>query len=218
MNETGKERQEISRYFVAFWTNYQRVVEWPKILERIERGEKKILRLRQIRDAIQEKVERHLEDTFGPHFGDNGGDTEKPLPTVAEMLHYSWPKMKINYGGNRAKGYTEDEDCFLICMMYRHGYGAAERIRMEIRRCWQFRFDWYFKSRNAADIQRRCDTLVKVIERENEEVRKKEEEEIAKASGASGDSAVAAAAKSEEEGAGDDKPTASAEAAMASSS
>jgi len=176
INETGKQRQEISRYFVAFWTNYQRIAEWPKILERIERGEKKILRLRQIRDAIQEKVERHLEDTFGPHFCE-GGDKEKPLPSVAEMLHYSWPKMKINYGGNRVKGYQDDEDAFLVCMMYRHGYGAAERIRMEIRRCWQFRFDWYFKSRNAQEIQKRCDTLVKIIERENEEVRKKEEEE-----------------------------------------
>ena len=176
MSETGKQRQEISRYFVAFWTNYQRVAEWPKILERIERGEKKILRLRQIRDAIQEKVERHLEETFGPHFGDHGVNKDKPLPSVAEMLHYSWPKMKINYGGNRGKGYQEDEDAFLVCMMYRHGFGAAERIRMEIRRCWQFRFDWYFKSRNAQEIQKRCESLVKIIERDNEEVRKKEEE------------------------------------------
>jgi SWI/SNF-related matrix-associated actin-dependent regulator of chromatin subfamily A member 5 len=62
-------------------------------------------------------------------------------------------------------------------MMYRHGYGAAERIRMEIRRAWQFRFDWFFKSRSAQEIQKRCDTLVKIVERENEEVRKKDEEE-----------------------------------------
>lgn len=177
MNETGKERQEIQRYFVAFWTNYQRIAEWPKILEKIERGEKKIQRLRQIRDVIQDKVERHLEDTFGPHFGVDAKDDgkDKPLPSVAEMLHYSWPKMKINYGSsNRGKGYQEDEDAFLACMMYRHGYGAAERIRMEIRRAWQFRFDWYFKSRNAQEIQKRCDILVKIIERENEEIRKKE--------------------------------------------
>ena len=64
----------------------------------------------------------------------------------------------------------------LLCMMYRHGYGAAERIRMEIRRAWQFRFDWYFKSRSAQEIQKRCDTIVKIVEREIEEVRKKEKE------------------------------------------
>jgi SWI/SNF-related matrix-associated actin-dependent regulator of chromatin subfamily A member 5 len=177
MNETGKERQEIQRYYVAFWTNYTRIADWLKVLDRIERGEKKIVRLRLIRDAIQERVERHLEETFGPHF-DNPEASKTPLPTIGEMLHHSWPKLKINYGaGNRGKGYQEEEDAFLVCMMYRHGYGAAERIRMEIRRAWQFRFDWYFKSRNAQEIQKRCDFLVKIIERENEELRKKEQEE-----------------------------------------
>ena len=179
-SETGKTKDEIRRYWVAFWCNYERVTDWQKIIERIEKGEKEILRLRQIRDAIQEKVERHLEDTFGPHFGDGArSDDGKQLPSVGDMLHYSWPRMRINYGsGSRGnKGYTEDEDAFLVCMMYRHGYGAAERIRMEIRRAWQFRFDWYFKSRSAQDIQRRCEVLVKIIERENEELRKKEEEE-----------------------------------------
>jgi SWI/SNF-related matrix-associated actin-dependent regulator of chromatin subfamily A member 5 len=181
MNETGKTLQEIQRYFVAFWSNYQRINDWSKILEKIERGEKKILRLRQIRDAIQEKVERHLEDTFGSFYEE---DSNGKIPSVAELLHYSWPKMKINYGSTgRGRGYQEEEDAFLVCMMYRHGYGAAERIRMEIRRAWQFRFDWFFKSRAAQEIQKRCDLLVRVVERENEELRKKEEEETRKKNG-----------------------------------
>jgi len=176
INETDKDLQDIHRYFVAFMTNYRRINDWEKILDRIERGEKKILRLRQIRDAIQEKIERHLEETFGDYYSENK-DVE--IPPVAELLHYSWPRMKLSYGGSgtRGKGYQDEEDAFLICMMYRHGYGAAERIRMEIRRAWQFRFDWYFKSRSAEDIQKRCDLLVKAVERENEEVRKKEEED-----------------------------------------
>lgn len=175
-NETGKDRAEIQRYFVAFFTHYTRIQDWPKILERIERGEKKILRLRQIRDAIQEKVERHLEETFGDFYVEQknqNGSVE--LPPVAELISHTWPKMKINYGpGARARGYQEEEDAFLICMMYKHGYGAAERIRMEIRRAWQFRFDWYFKSRSSQEIQKRCDALIRVIERENEEMREKE--------------------------------------------
>jgi len=178
VNETGKDLKEIQRYFVAFWTNYRRVVDWKKVIEKIERGERKILRLRQIRDAIQEKVERHLEDTFGSQFQTK----EHAVPSANELLEYSWPKMSINYGaGTRGRAYQEEEDAFLICMMHRHGYGAAERIRLEIRRAWQFRFDWYFKSRSAQEIQKRCDTVVKIIEKENEEIRKKEsEEEVAK--------------------------------------
>jgi SWI/SNF-related matrix-associated actin-dependent regulator of chromatin subfamily A member 5 len=185
-NECGKDAQDVKRYFVAFWTNYRRIHDWQKVVDRIEKGERKILRLRQIRDAIQEKVERHLEETFGPYYLDvkEGKERVEKLPSATELLHYSWPNMKINYGtGNRGRSYQEEEDAFLICMMHRHGYGAAERIRIEIRRAWQFRFDWYFKSRNAQEIQKRCDLLVKVVERENEEVRRKEQEEARKQAG-----------------------------------
>lgn len=35
---------------------------------------------------------------------------------------------------------------------------------------WQFRFDWFFKSRNAAELQRRGDTLIRLVEKENEEL------------------------------------------------
>jgi len=178
-SETEKDMNDVQRYFIAFWSHYERIADSAKIIERIERGEKKILRLRQIRDAIHEKVERHLEEIYGPKFADYPANS---LPTVEEMLQYSWSAMKINYAGSsvKGKGYREEEDAFLVCMMYRHGFGAAERIRMEIRRAWQFRFNWFFKSRNAFDIQRRCETLVKIVEKDNEEAKKKETEEATK--------------------------------------
>lgn len=186
-NECSKDENEIKRYFVSFWLYYRRIDDWKKILDRIERGEKKIHRLRQIHDEIHERVERHLEGTFGPIYMDRveeigKADTDSKklgpkLPTPAELLNQCWPSIRINYAaGTKNRSYTEEEDAFLLCMMHRHGYGAAERIRMEIRRAWQFRFDWFFKSRNAQEIQKRCDILVKIIERENEELRKKEEE------------------------------------------
>lgn len=179
INETGKDMKEIQRYFVAFWTNYRRLQDWKKITDKIERGERKILRLRQIRDVIQEKVERHLEDVFGPQFAEA---KDGAVPSANELLEFSWPKMKISYGaGSRGRAYQEEEDAFLVCMMHRHGYGAAERIRMEIRRAWQFRFDWYFKSRSAQEIQKRCDAIVKFVEKENEEFKKIEEAERQKA-------------------------------------
>jgi SWI/SNF-related matrix-associated actin-dependent regulator of chromatin subfamily A member 5 len=95
VDETGKDPKEISRYFVAFWTNYRRIQDWKKIIEKIERGERKILRLRQIRDAIQEKIERHLEDTFGSEFA---GIKDAKVPDANELLEYTWSKMKISYG------------------------------------------------------------------------------------------------------------------------
>lgn len=197
-HECGKDEAEVKRYFIAFWTNYRRIGDWKKVIERIERGERKILRLRQIRDSIQDKVERHLISCFGSLPGEEeleedvnvnaNVDADNPKPkkwpegtTIDDLMNNSWHTMTFNYGpGYKGRAYTEEEDAFLLCMMHRHGYGAAERIRMEIRRAWQFRFDWFFKSRNGAEIQRRCDMVIKVIERENEEILKKEEEDAAR--------------------------------------
>lgn len=175
MNETGKERSEVARYFIAFWSNYESIEDGAKIVERIERGEKKLVRFRLSRDAIQEKVERHLEETFVPLYTSANA---QQLPSLTEMLDCSWQTMKIQYpNGARGKGYQDEEDAFLVCMMYRHGVGASERIRMEIRRAWQFRFNWWFKSRSTPDIQKRCEFLVRAIEKEIEDRHKLEDDE-----------------------------------------
>jgi len=189
-HECAKDEADVKRYFVAFWTGYKRIADWKKILERIERGEKKIIRMKQIREAIREKVDDCLRNLHGPLPWENddqnaidqsnaGVSQKLPQDTKAnDLLDNAWQRMKINYApGAKSRIYTEEEDAFLICMMYRHGYAGAARIRMEIRRAWQFRFDWYFKSRSVQEIQKRCDSLIKVIEREQEEIRRKEHEE-----------------------------------------
>lgn len=118
------------------------------MIEKIEKGEKKILRLRQIRDAIGEKIERHIDERYGNLVLRNTQEGI-PMPSSSELLDNCWKTIKLNYvAGTKNRAYTEEEDAFLLCMMHRHGFGANERIRLEIRRAWQFRFDWYFKSRS----------------------------------------------------------------------
>jgi len=53
-----------------------------------------------------------------------------------------------------------------VCTMHRLGYGSWDDMKAEIRLSWRFRFDWFLKSRTAAELQRRCDTLVRAIEKE----------------------------------------------------
>ena len=94
--------------------------------------------------------------------------------------------LTINYGGVggggvRGKIWSEEEDAYLVCMMHRHGYGQWERIRQEVRRAWQFKFDWFFKSRNATELQRRGDVLLRCIEKENEDLERKLRERARKA-------------------------------------
>jgi SWI/SNF-related matrix-associated actin-dependent regulator of chromatin subfamily A member 5 len=62
--------------------------------------------------------------------------------------------------------YLEDEDQFLVCMTHELGYGEWDALKDEVRRAWQFRFDWFIKSRSAAELGRRVDVLIRIIEKE----------------------------------------------------
>jgi SWI/SNF-related matrix-associated actin-dependent regulator of chromatin subfamily A member 5 len=46
------------------------------------------------------------------------------------------------------------------------GYGNWDEVKREIRKSWRFRFDWFFKSRTPSELQRRTDTLIRLIEKE----------------------------------------------------
>eukprot|EP00975_Prorocentrum_lima_P028721 6032812-Prorocentrum_lima.AAC.1 len=50
--ETGKTEEDIARYYTTFWTRYEELPEHPKILERIEKGERRIARLKEIKHAL----------------------------------------------------------------------------------------------------------------------------------------------------------------------
>ncbi|KDR65685.1 hypothetical protein GALMADRAFT_148502 [Galerina marginata CBS 339.88] len=49
-----------------------------------------------------------------------------------------------------------------------HADDVHERIKKDIAEFPVFRFDWFFKSRSPQELQRRCDTLLAMIEKEKE--------------------------------------------------
>lgn len=51
-------------------------------------------------------------------------------------------------------------------MIEKLGYGKWEELKVEIRKAWQFRFDWYLKSRTPQELQKRVESLVRLIEKE----------------------------------------------------
>lgn len=142
--ETGKTVEEVSRYHAVFWKRFNELADADRLIERIKRGEMRLKRAQEIRDALAAKVSRH----------------DKP-----------WQCLPLQYGASRGKVWTEEEDAFLINMMHQYGYGNWERIRIEIRNAWQFNFDWFFKSRSAAELSRRADLLIRLVEKENEELK-----------------------------------------------
>ncbi|XP_051517055.1 SWI/SNF-related matrix-associated actin-dependent regulator of chromatin subfamily A member 5-like isoform X2 [Myxocyprinus asiaticus] len=75
---------------------------------------------------------------------------------------------------------VKEEDRFLICMLHKMGFDKEyvyEELRQCVRNAPQFRFDWFIKSRTAMELQRRCNTLISLIEKENMEIEEKERAE-----------------------------------------
>jgi len=61
-----------------------------------------------------------------------------------------------------------------ICMIHKLGYGNWDELKAAFRTSSVFRFDWFVKSRTSQELARRCDTLIRLIEKENQEFDERE--------------------------------------------
>lgn len=148
----GKTAEEVVEYANVFWERYHELTDCDKILAQVEKGEQRIQRKQDIKRALDAKISRYRAP---------------------------FHQLRIQYGTNKGKNYTEEEDRFLICMLHQLGFDrdmVYEELKAAIRRAPQFRFDWFIKSRTASELQRRCNTLITLIERENQELEEKEKQ------------------------------------------
>lgn len=149
----GKTPEEVMEYSAVFWDRCHELQDIDRIMAQIERGEAKIQRRASIKKALD-----------------------------AKMARYRAPfhQLRMAYGTNKGKNYIEEEDRFLVCMLHKLGFdkeNVYEELRAAVRAAPQFRFDWFIKSRTAMELQRRCNTLITLIERENQELEEKERAE-----------------------------------------
>ncbi|KAJ8447715.1 LOW QUALITY PROTEIN: hypothetical protein Cgig2_031769 [Carnegiea gigantea] len=123
------------------------VLDYDRIIKNIERGEARITRKDEIMKAIGKKLDRYKNP---------------------------WLELKIQYGQNKGKLYNEECDRFMICMIHKLGYGNWDELKAAFRTSPLFRFDWFVKSRTTQELARRCDTLIRLVERENQEYDERE--------------------------------------------
>ena len=101
-------------------------------------------------------------------------------------VKYPMQELELNYPTTKGKVYSEEEDRYLLCRLNYYGMTADdvyERIKKDITEFPVFRFDWFFKSRSPQELQRRCNTLLGMIEKEAEV---KQQEEVKAKGGARG--------------------------------
>ncbi|TYI38841.1 hypothetical protein ES332_A02G056700v1 [Gossypium tomentosum] len=138
----GKTEEEVERYAKVFKERYKELNDYDRIIKNIERGEARISRRDEIMMAIGKKLDRYKNP---------------------------WLELKIQYGQNKGKLYNEECDRFMICMVHKLGYGNWEELKAAFRASPLFRFDWFVKSRTTQELARRCDTLIRLVEKENQE-------------------------------------------------
>lgn len=140
----SKTKDEVIAYAAAFWERGPKFIEaWEKVRKNIEDGELRIEKRKNMEVALDKKVKRYKDP---------------------------WKDLDVVYGGSRSKTFIDEEDRWLVCMTQRLGYGRWEDVKLEVRRAWQFRFNWWLKSRTPAELKRRVDALIRLIEKENEEI------------------------------------------------
>ena len=118
--------------------------EYPRIKVRIEEGEAKRNKRENLEMLLQKKI---------------------------ASVRYPMQELELNYPTTKGKVYSEEEDRYLLCRLYHYGMQADdvyERIKKDITEFPVFRFDWFFKSRSPQELQRRCNTLLGMIEKEEE--------------------------------------------------
>ncbi|KAF5207930.1 Iswi chromatin-remodeling complex atpase chr11 [Thalictrum thalictroides] len=143
----GKTEEEVEKYANVFGKRYKELNDYDRIIKNIERGEARISRKDEIMKAIGKKLDRYKNP---------------------------WLELKIQYGQNKGKLYNEECDRFMLCMVHKLGYGNWDELKAAFRTSPLFRFDWFVKSRTTQELARRCDTLIRLVEKENQEFDERE--------------------------------------------
>eukprot|EP00124_Ichthyophonus_hoferi_P002211 Ihof_evm13s141 gene=Ihof_evmTU13s141 len=119
----GKTHKEVVDYASVFWARYKELHGWEDIRLAIKRGESKIQKRTEIAQTLDHKISRY---------------------------RYPFQQLRIAYGSNKGKHFTEQEDRFLLVMLNRLGpqkEHVYDSLLRECRLAPQFRFDWFIRSR-----------------------------------------------------------------------
>ncbi|PAV22924.1 SNF2 family DNA-dependent ATPase [Pyrrhoderma noxium] len=154
---------DVSEYYHVFQEKWDTLSEYDRIAQRIAEGEAK----RNKQDALWRMLSKKIQ-----------------------AVKYPMQELELNYPTTKGKIYSEEEDRYLLCRLHHYGLktdDVYERIKRDITEFPVFRFDWFFKSRTPQELQRRCTTLLGLIEKEADQ----EQEEVKVKGGGRGKKRVA---------------------------
>ncbi|KAI5120574.1 hypothetical protein M0805_002524 [Coniferiporia weirii] len=145
-----KTAADVAEYYHVFREKWESLSEYERIATRIAEGEAKRSKQNSLWKMLSKKI---------------------------QAVQYPMQELELNYPTTKGKIYSEEEDRYLLCRLHHYGLKAEdvyERIKKDITEFPVFRFDWFFKSRTPQELQRRCNTLLGLIEKEAEQEQQEE--------------------------------------------
>lgn len=88
-----------------------------------------------------------------------------------KIASIKYPMQELNYPTTKGKVYSKEEDHYLLCHFNYYGMMADDMYRhtkKDITEFSVFQFHWFFKSQSPHKLQRWCNTLLGMIEKEVE--------------------------------------------------
>ncbi|GFZ42856.1 DNA helicase [Saitozyma sp. JCM 24511] len=140
-----KTEEDVREYADVFFERYTELKDAEKYMDRITAGEAKLREQADKIEALHKKVKSY---------------------------NFPMQELKIQYGQNKGKSYSDEEDRFLLVRMHHHGIDrddCYELIKRDIGEWPLFRFDWFFKSRTPDELRRRGATLLLCIMKDKPE-------------------------------------------------
>ena len=144
MSERGKPRDMITRYHSTFFDRAPHMSSFKGALEKIARGEARAKKFAELEDLLERLLAAY------PQRAD----------VMERLAIYHTPMLK-------GRGFSLHEDRFLLYWCRLLGYGEWPKLRAQIRRDAEFRFDYFLKSRSCAEINRRVDALLRSMQKED---------------------------------------------------
>lgn len=139
-----KTEEEVRQYAKQFWSHYEEIDGYERYINQIEQGEEKLIKIKLQKESLRRKLAQY----------------KYPLQELT---------LKYPPSSNNKKTFSDEEDRFLLVQLYRFGLDSNdlyENIRDTIRESPLFEFDFFFQSRNTAELSRRCTTLLACVLKE----------------------------------------------------
>ena len=130
----------VQRYGEVFWERIDELSEKERILKQIQNGEDKITNRKIHEELLEWKAERCYEMEFNPAV----------------------------YTKFRSKLFSIEADKFLAQAVYRLGSRNISMVKEKIRNESMFRFDHFLRSRSESELNKRMQSIYKLLEKEKD--------------------------------------------------